>query len=82
MHVQHWHQGVNPSRDVIFNACSVALSDTFLASILSMSALPSSDRDQFVGLALAALGAALFATKGIFVKLAYAQGLDALTTLT
>jgi drug/metabolite transporter (DMT)-like permease len=47
-----------------------------------MSALPSSDRDQFVGLALAALGAALFATKGIFVKLAYAQGLDALTTLT
>ncbi len=47
-----------------------------------MSALPSSDRDQFIGLALAALGAALFATKGIFVKLAYAQGLDAITTLT
>lgn len=38
-------------------------------------------RDQNIGLALAALGAALFATKGIFVKLAYAEGLDALTVL-
>ncbi|AEQ53173.1 DMT family transporter [Pelagibacterium halotolerans] len=47
-----------------------------------MSAFSSPDRDQLVGLALAALGAALFATKGIFVKLAYAQGLDAITTLT
>ena len=47
-----------------------------------MSAFSSSDRDQFTGLALAALGAALFATKGIFVKLAYAEGLDAITTLT
>ncbi|WMT88999.1 DMT family transporter [Pelagibacterium sp. H642] len=42
---------------------------------------PSPLRDQNIGLALAALGAALFATKGIFVKLAYAQGLDALTVL-
>lgn len=41
----------------------------------------SSDRDQTTGLALAALGAALFATKGIFVKLGYEQGLDALTVL-
>ncbi|WP_417579308.1 DMT family transporter [Pelagibacterium sp.] len=47
-----------------------------------MTALSSSERDQIVGLALAAIGAALFATKGIFVKLAYAQGLDAVTTLT
>lgn len=39
------------------------------------------DRDQTTGLALAALGAALFATKGIFVKLAYELGLDALTVL-
>lgn len=43
---------------------------------------PSPERDQITGLFLAALGAALFATKGIFVKLAYDQGLDALTTLT
>lgn len=35
-----------------------------------------------VGLFLAALGAALFATKGIFVKLALADGLDAVTVLT
>lgn len=34
------------------------------------------------GLFLAALGAALFATKGIFVKLALADGLDAVTVLT
>lgn len=40
------------------------------------------NRDQFTGLALAALGAALFSTKGIFVKLAYEHGLDALTVLT
>lgn len=47
-----------------------------------MSAITSSDRDQAIGLGLAALGAALFATKGIFVKLAYGYGLDAITTLT
>ena len=41
----------------------------------------STDRDQTTGLAIAALGAALFATKGIFVKLAYEFGLDALTVL-
>lgn len=41
----------------------------------------SSDRDQTTGLGLAAMGAALFATKGIFVKLGYEQGLDALTIL-
>ncbi|RDE09603.1 DMT family transporter [Pelagibacterium lacus] len=47
-------------------------------------ALPSnatSDREQWVGLGLAALGAALFASKGIFVKLGLAHGLDALTML-
>lgn len=37
---------------------------------------------QTIGLALAALGAALFATKGIFVKLGLAGGLDTLTMLT
>ncbi|WP_332713741.1 DMT family transporter [Pelagibacterium mangrovi] len=41
----------------------------------------SDNRDQLIGLGLAALGAALFATKGIFVKLAYGHGLDALTVL-
>lgn len=47
-----------------------------------MPAASNSERDQMIGLGLAALGAALFASKGIFVKLAYEQGLDALTTLT
>lgn len=39
-------------------------------------------RSQGIGLFLAALGAALFATKGIFVKLGLAGGLDTLTMLT
>lgn len=38
--------------------------------------------NQGLGLALAAIGAALFATKGIFVKLALAEGLDAISILT
>ena len=38
--------------------------------------------NQALGLALAAIGAALFATKGIFVKLALAEGLDAVSILT
>lgn len=37
---------------------------------------------QWLGIALALLGAAFFATKGIFIKLALAVGIDALTTLT
>jgi drug/metabolite transporter (DMT)-like permease len=37
---------------------------------------------QWLGVALALLGAAFFATKGIFIKLALAVGIDALTTLT
>lgn len=41
-----------------------------------------SPRDETIGLALAAFGAALFATKGIFVKLALAHGLDPVTILT
>lgn len=45
----------------------------------SQSAQP--DTDQWIGLGLAALGAALFATKGIFVKLGLAHGLDPLTLL-
>lgn len=36
---------------------------------------------QALGLALALLGAGFFATKGIFVKLALAEGIDAVTTL-
>lgn len=40
-----------------------------------------SSRDETTGLALAAIGAALFATKGIFVKLAIADGLDPVTIL-
>ncbi len=40
------------------------------------------DKSASLGLALAAVGAGLFATKGIFVKLALAEGLDAVTVLT
>lgn len=36
---------------------------------------------QWLGLGLALLGAALFATKGIFIKLALAEGIDTLTSL-
>jgi drug/metabolite transporter (DMT)-like permease len=36
----------------------------------------------WLGVALALLGAAFFATKGIFVKLALGLGIDAVTTLT
>jgi drug/metabolite transporter (DMT)-like permease len=36
----------------------------------------------WLGIALAVFGAATFATKGIVIKLALAQGVDALTTLT
>lgn len=39
-------------------------------------------RTRLVGIALALAGAALFATKGIIVKLALAEGVDDLTTLT
>jgi len=38
-------------------------------------------RPPYAGYAMAAMGATLFATKGIIVKLAYAQGIDAETTL-
>ena len=37
---------------------------------------------QFLGVTLALLGAAFFATKGIFIKLALEVGIDTLTTLT
>ena len=37
---------------------------------------------QWLGIALALAGAAFFATKGIFIKLALAIGIDAVTTLT
>jgi len=39
-------------------------------------------RAQALGVAFALLGAALFATKGIVIKLAMADGIDSLTTLT
>jgi drug/metabolite transporter (DMT)-like permease len=38
-------------------------------------------RPPYAGYAMAAIGATLFATKGIMVKLAYAEGIDAETTL-
>ena len=38
-------------------------------------------RPPYLGYAMAAAGATLFATKGILIKLAYAQGIDAETTL-
>lgn len=43
------------------------------------AALPSR---QWLGVVLALLGAAFFATKGIFIKLALAEGIDTLTTLS
>ena len=46
-----------------------------------MTPLPQPTR-QWLGVLLALLGAAFFATKGIFIKLALAVGIDALTTLT
>jgi len=45
------------------------------------SASPLASR-QMLGIALALLGAAFFATKGIFIKLALGVGIDTLTTLT
>jgi drug/metabolite transporter (DMT)-like permease len=51
-----------------------------------MTALNSSRRSevrpQVLGIVFALLGAALFATKGIVIKLAMADGIDSLTTLT
>lgn len=45
--------------------------------------VPLTDRQtRLLGLTLALLGAALFATKGIIVKLALAEGVDDVTTLT
>lgn len=50
---------------------------------LSLPDAPLADRStQIAGLTLAALGAALFSTKGIIVKLALAEGLDPVTILT
>lgn len=42
---------------------------------------PDTKRPPYAGYAMAAFGAALFASKGILIKLAYAQGIDAETTL-
>lgn len=43
---------------------------------------PALPTRQWLGIALALLGAAFFGTKGIFIKLALAAGIDPLTTLT
>ena len=43
---------------------------------------PAVASTQALGVFLALLGAALFATKGIVIKLAMADGIDPLTTLT
>lgn len=45
------------------------------------SAPQEAKRLPYAGYAMAAAGASLFATKGILIKLAYAQGIDAETTL-
>lgn len=45
------------------------------------SAAPAARRPPYTGYAMAAIGATLFATKGIIVKLAYAEGIDAETAL-
>jgi drug/metabolite transporter (DMT)-like permease len=62
-----------------------ALYDAFLqaygASTPMMTTTSSASR-QLLGVALALLGAAFFATKGIFIKLALAAGIDTMTTLT
>lgn len=50
-------------------------------AIMPASSPAQTSRDDTIGLALAALGAAFFSTKGIFVKLALAEGLDPLTIL-
>ena len=48
--------------------------------MLTLSTPPAASR-QMLGIALALLGAAFFATKGIFIKLALGVGIDTLTTL-
>ncbi|WP_243369109.1 DMT family transporter [Microvirga solisilvae] len=45
------------------------------------NAAQDAKRPPYLGYAMAAMGATLFATKGILIKLAYAQGIDAETTL-
>jgi drug/metabolite transporter (DMT)-like permease len=48
----------------------------------TQTAKPAAISTQALGIFLALLGAALFATKGIVIKLAMADGIDPLTTLT
>lgn len=49
---------------------------------MTISPVAADANRQWLGLGLALLGAALFATKGIFIKLALAEGIDTLTSLT
>lgn len=49
---------------------------------MSSSPVAADTNRKWLGLGLALLGAALFATKGIFIKLALAEGIDTLTSLT
>lgn len=45
------------------------------------TAAKDTKRSLYLGYAMAAIGATLFSTKGILIKLAYAEGIDAETTL-
>lgn len=47
----------------------------------SIESATASAKHPYAGYAMAAMGATLFATKGILIKLAYAEGIDAETTL-
>ncbi|MFN3973611.1 MAG: hypothetical protein ACK4L4_20155, partial [Gemmobacter sp.] len=53
-----------------------------IMTVPTASASSGTTPNETLGLTLAALGAAFFATKGIFVKLALADGLDPVTILT
>jgi drug/metabolite transporter (DMT)-like permease len=54
---------------------------TMTASSLDSTPAGIAKRPPYAGYAMAAAGATLFATKGILIKLAYARGIDAETTL-
>ena len=48
----------------------------------SSTEIPSSASRPIVGYLLGALGSSMFATKGIIIKLALVENIDAVTTLT
>jgi drug/metabolite transporter (DMT)-like permease len=61
-------------------AASVPVSEPD-ATPLSIATAPGAGREVMVGYVFAAIGAVLFSAKGIIVKLAYAEGIDAETLL-